>query len=151
MDDADDNASSGGIDRFTRNYLIVLGSIAVIILGAWVASWNPRAGEINDLLEADALVASYPYPFRVVAVENGVATISTPRSYEVPVIRFLAVIRPGLNGKPQDSPEVVAAQAELVKVQKRVVEIVKGQADVQSIRWQLDRQWYSERGVSLAD
>ena len=145
-----DNEQGGqsGMDRFTRNYLIVLGGIVVLVLGAWVASWDWRAGEINGLLEEDPLVASYPYSFRVLAVDNGVARVSSPRSYEVPVMRFLALIRPELNGKAQDAPEMMTAQAELVKVQKRVEQIVRGQPDVRSVHWVLDRQWYSDRGIA---
>ena len=146
--DEEQGGVPAGMDRFTRNYLIVLGVIAALVLGAWVASWDWRAGDINALLEDDPLVASYPYSFRVLAVENGVARVSSPRSYEVPVMRFLAVIRPELHGKAQDAPEMMAAQADLVKVQKRVEQIVRGQPDVRSVRWVLDRQWYSDRGIS---
>ncbi len=40
---------SWGMDLFTRNYLIVPGLSVAAILGAWIASWNPRVVEINDL------------------------------------------------------------------------------------------------------
>jgi hypothetical protein len=151
VSDKERRGEQGGMDRFTRNYLIVLGVAVALILGIWIAGLDWRAGEINGLLEDDPLVASYPYAFRVLAVENGVARVSSPRSYEVPVMRFLVVIHPELGGRAQDAPEMMAAQADLVKVQKRVAEIVKGQADVRSVRWVLDRQWYSDRGISLKD
>lgn len=139
-----------GLDRFTRNYLIALGVIAGIILLFWLATLDPRVGEINDRLTKDPLVAAYVYPFRVIAINNGIAEISTPRSYAVPVMKFLTLVRPELAGKAQDSPEMMAAQAELVKVQKRVAEIVTGQPDIKRVRWVLDRQWYADRGISLA-
>lgn len=149
MSEQQQQTGAGGMDRFTRNYLIGLGVIAGIVLLSWVASWDSRVGEINDLLKKDPLVDAYVYPFRVIAINNGVAEISTPRSYQVPVIRFLALVYPQLAGKAQDAPEMMAAQAELVRVQKRVAEIVKVQADIKGVRWTLDRQWYSDRGISL--
>lgn len=148
-DEQQADGEQGGLDRFTRNYLIGLGVVAGIVLLVWVASLDPRVGEINDRLEQDPLVAAYVYPFRVIAINNGIAEVSTPRSYEVPVMRFLALVRPELSGKAQDSPEMMAAQAELVKVQKRVQEIVTSQPDIKAVRWVLDRQWYADRGISL--
>ncbi len=140
---------SGGMDRFTRNYLIFLGLLSAAILGAWLASWDSRVGEINELLEADSQLSGYSYPFRVIALEHGEAQISTPRSFQVPVIRFLGIIHPDLQGKPQDHPDVVAAQEELVRKQKRAAKLVQGQSDVRSIRWVLDAAWYADRGLSL--
>lgn len=148
-----DPAAAGGMDRFTRNYLIALGAVVLLILGTWlastIASWNPRVGEINDVLEADTQLASYEYPFRVVTLENGVARLSSPRSFEVPVIRFLGVLYPDLQGKPQDDPAVMAAQDELVGYQKHAAALVQAQPDVTSVRWVLDRDWYLKRGILL--
>jgi len=150
MSEQADEPQEKGLDRFTRNYLIGLGVVAGIILLAWIASWNPRVGEIDALLEQDPLVAAYPYRFRVLSLENGVAGVSTPRSFEVPVVRFLGIIRPELRGKAQDAPELMQAQADLVEVQKRVEAIVRGQPDVKRVRWVLDRQWYADHGINLS-
>ena len=137
------------MDRFTRNYLIFLGLIAKPLLGWWLSSWNPRVNEINDMLEADPQLSAYPYPFRVISLENEVAQLSTPRSFEMPVIRFLAVIRPGLRSKSQDHPDIVAAQTELVTHQKRAERLVRDQPDVTSVRWNLDREWYLDHGIVI--
>ena len=137
------------MDRYTRNYLILLSLIAAGILAWWLSSLDFRASEINDILADDPQIAAYPYPFRVISVSNGSATLSSPRSFEVPVIRFLGIIQPRLAGKAQTDPEVMAAQAELVRVQKQAAKLAKAQPDVDRVRWQLDRDWYLERGISL--
>ena len=149
MVEQDTGTGTGGLDRFTRNYLIFLGVVVAALLLTWMASRDPRVGEINDLLERDPLIAAYVYPFRVVAIRNGIAEVSTPRSFDFPVMKFLQLVYPELRGKAQDSPEMMAAQAELVKVQKRVAKIVREQPDIGAIRWVLDRQWYSERGIPV--
>ena len=137
------------MDRYTRNYLVLLSLIAAGILAWWLSGLDFRAGEINDILAEDPEIAAYPYPFRVISVKDGSATLSSPRSFEVPVIRFLGIIQPGLAGKAQTDPEVMAAQAELVRVQKHAAALVKAQPDVNRVRWQLDRDWYLQRGISL--
>jgi hypothetical protein len=104
---------------------------------------------LNKLLAADAELAAYPYAFRVISVENGVATMKSPRSFEVPVARFLAVIEPQLAGKDPEHPDMVAAQARLAEHQKRAQAIVEAQPEVSSVRWVLDRDWYAARGVPL--
>ncbi len=140
---------SRGLDRFTRNYLIFLGLVAAAVLGAWLATRDSRVGDINEILETDEQLSGYAYPFRVMALSNGEAQLSTPRSFQVPVIRFLGIIHPELQGKPQDHPGVVAAQEELVLHQKRAGKLVQDQPDVRTIRWVLDEAWYADRGLRL--
>jgi len=138
------------MDRFTRIYSI---GIAVLVVGAlafWIgSSWKPRVWELNALLEADPQIAAYPYRFRVVALDNGVAAISTPRSFDVPAYRFLAIIHPNLANKADNDPEVIAAQQGLIDHQKRAQGLVLAQPGVESVRWELDTQWLSARGISV--
>ena len=137
------------MDHFTRNYSIGLGFVIGAALLTWaISSWNPNVARLNKLLEADAELAAYPYPFRVESLEDGVATMKSPRSFELPAIRFLAVIDPRLAGRPDNDPEVEAAQAALVHHQKRAQELVERQPDVKAVRWTLDRAWYAARGLA---
>ena len=142
-------AKAGQLDHFTRIYLAILATIAGVILLVWLFSLNPRVWEINDLLDDDPMISGYAYPFHVLSLENGVAELSSPRSYELPVMRFLELVEPSLSGKAQDDPRMVAAQEELVEVQKRAQEIVQNLPDVKSVRWVLDKDWYRERGIQL--
>jgi len=149
MSQNEEAQASGGMDAFTRKYLIFLGVLAVLILGLWLSGRDTRVADINGMLASDSQLAAYPYPFRVLSLENGVAAISTPRSFKVPVIQFLGFIQPELKGKAQDDPAVIAAQEDLVRHQKRAMELVQGQPDVRSVRWVLDENWYLSKGISL--
>lgn len=139
------------MDRFTRNYLIVLATLFSALMLIWIStSWNPRIGELNEILESDTELADYPYQFRVLSLEHGIATLSTPRNFDVPAMRFLAVISPNLAHKPQNHPDMIAAQNRLIHHQKRAQALIEAQPDITGVRWALDRDWYAQRGIDLA-
>lgn len=138
------------VDTFTRNYSIALAAIVVGLLAWWFsASWNPRVGELNDVLDADRDLASYVYRFRVVDYNDGVAVISTPRDYRVPAMRFLELVKPELAGKAQDDPAMLAAQQELIERQKRAQTLIMGQPGVERVDWRLDLRWLADHGVQV--
>ncbi|MBK1617780.1 hypothetical protein CKO42_04785 [Lamprobacter modestohalophilus] len=138
------------MDKFTRNYSIVLGVVVVALLAWWInSSWQPQVWEINDVLDTDPELADYPYQFRVKRFENGVATISTPRNFQVPAIRFLEVIHPELAGLAQDDPKMIAAQQGLIDHQKRTQGLVLAQPGVDRVDWELDVQWLADHGVQV--
>ncbi|NCC28201.1 MAG: hypothetical protein EOM22_08665 [Gammaproteobacteria bacterium] len=139
------------MDRFTRIYSIAIGVVVIGALAVWIASaWKPQVWELDQVLEADPLVSSYPYRFRVVSFENGVATISTPRSFDVPAYRFLAIIHPNLTNKADNDPQVIAAQQDLIDHQKRAQGLILAQPGVDSVEWQLDTQWLAARGITVS-
>ncbi|MDP5069646.1 MAG: hypothetical protein NWQ45_01990, partial [Congregibacter sp.] len=82
------------MDRFARNYLIALLSVMFIAAGWYWLSQDSRVSQINARLEADSELADFPFTFKVMTLENGVATMNSPRSAEVPVIQFLRIINP---------------------------------------------------------
>jgi len=144
-----ENQEREGLDNFTRKYLYGLAGLAVIGFVLWLSSLDFRAGEINDLLEADAELAAYPYPFRVMSLENGVAQVSSPRSAQLSAIQSLRVMFPELQQKDAVSDEMMAAQEALASMQARAGQLVKSQTDVNRIRWVLDKQWLSSHGVYI--
>ena len=138
------------MDSFTRNYSIVLGAIVLGLLAWWLSSvWQPRVWELNDMLESDPKIADYPYQFRLLRLEQGVATLSTPRSFNVPAIRFLEIIHPNLAGKSQDDPAMLAAQQDLIDHQKRAQGLMLAQPDVERTDWELDVKWLADHGVQV--
>jgi hypothetical protein len=138
------------MDRFTRIYSIGLVGVALVLLGFWLYSlWNPRVWELNDLLAAEPVVAAYPYAFRVTKFNDGIATLSTPRSFAFPAIRLLPILEPALANLAQDDPRMVAAQQSLIDAQKRAMELVQSQPDVREVRWELDIAWLADHGVQV--
>jgi hypothetical protein len=114
----------------------------------WVRSaWKPDAWALDRVLESDATLASYPYRFRVVAFDDGVATLSTPRSFDIPAYRFLGIIHPNLANKMDNDPAMIAAQQDLIDHQKRAQGLILAQPDVQSVEWELDTQWLAAHGI----
>jgi len=101
------------------------------------------------LLDADSDIAAYPYPFRVISLENGVAQVSSPRSAQLSAIQSLRVMYPALEQSSVVSDEMMTAQAGLARIQSRVGKLVKSQGDVNSVRWVLDQQWLTEHGVNI--
>lgn len=140
------------MDRFTRIYSIAIGVIVIGAVAVWVGSaWKPHVWDLDSVLEADPQISSYPYRFRVVSLEDGVATLSTPRSFDVPAYRFLAIIHPNLANKADNDPAMIAAQQELIDHQKRAQGLILAQPEVKSVQWELDTQWLAARGISVSD
>lgn len=146
---ADALESPAVLDAGTRRYLMVLGLACLLIFGWWIMSLDFRASSLNTMLEKDAQLAAYAYQFRVLSVENGVATMTSPRSSKVPVLRFLATAFPELRSAADDDPRVIAGQETLVAMQSRASALVKAEEDISSVRWTLDARWYDQRGVVL--
>jgi len=138
------------MDNFTRNYTVVLGLIVLGLLGWWAKSaWQPQVWDLNDVLESDPVITDYPYQFRVVGFDDGVATLSTPRSFQVPAMRFLQIIHPELNGIDQADPKMIAAQQDLIDHQKRAQGLILSQPGVDSVTWKLDVHWLADHGVQV--
>ncbi|MBK1718404.1 hypothetical protein [Thiocystis violacea] len=137
------------MDRFTKTYSILLGIIVILGLFFWMkSSWQPGVRGLDRILTSDAQLSTYPYQFRLRSFNDGIAVISTPRSFDVPALQFLQIIHPKLAGKNQDDPEMAAAQQDLIDHQKRAMGLMLAQPDVQSVDWELDTQWLADHGVS---
>tara|TARA_B100001059_G_scaffold208841_1_gene221386 strand:- start:307 stop:768 length:462 start_codon:yes stop_codon:yes gene_type:complete len=144
-----DNQDNPGMDDFTRKYFYFLVGLVLVGFIWWLSSLDFRAMEINDLLEADADVAAYPYPFRVISLKEGVAQLGSPRSAQFSAIQALRIMYPDLKKAGAVSDEMMAAQDELARVQSHVGKLVKSQEDVNSVRWVLDQQWLTENGAQF--
>jgi hypothetical protein len=135
------------MDRFTRIYLAVIGSIALVILVA-VLYESPKIGALDDLLATEAELAAYPYRFRVLEFEDGVATLSSPRAHRFNAFHALRILFPGLASEPDDSPRLYAAQEELARLQSLAAETVLSDPEVARVIWKLDERWLRNNGVN---
>jgi hypothetical protein len=135
------------MDPFTRRYLIILSAVAVAASVFWLSNMNPRVGELNDILEADKQLVSYPYQFRVLSLDEGVANMTSPRSAQMSAIQGLRIMFPELGVKSAVSPEMIEAQERLANMQSRAAGFIKAQEDVQRVQWNLDERWLSRNGV----
>ena len=135
--------------RETIIAVVVLLLVAAGLLAIWRSHSDPRIDELNRMLADDLEVSEYDYRFRVFGIEGNTAVMSTPRSPQMSVLRFLEIIRPDLDVSQPDTPEVIAAQKELARVQYRAREIVMSHPQIEDVRWQLDKRWYLQHGVEV--
>jgi hypothetical protein len=134
------------MERYTRNYLIGLAALGIVVLIS-VYYESPVIGRLNDRLAANADVAAYPYRFRVLDLDQGVAMMGTPRSPEFSAHRALMILFPELADEPLDSEVLVAAQQEMARIQYIARDIVEQSADVDRVSWKLDESWLRSNGV----
>lgn len=141
--------SKSKLDRGTKIYIGVVVAIALAILIAWLLNLDPGVWEINDRLEQDPEISAYPFPFRVLEISNGVAVVTSPRSPQVSVMRFLGIVDPGLRDADPDSPAAIAAQKKLADIQRRVRKQVEAEPGIERVSWRVDADWFTAHGVQL--
>lgn len=132
-------------------------STAIVVLALVLAAlvyWMQRDRQVDALNEAiarngSAALRAYPYQFRVLRLENGVATMTTPRSPQVPVYRMIRAIDPNLKPRDTRDPDFVAAEKALAAVQEEARRIVLSQPEVKSVKWELDRNWLIDHGIPV--
>lgn len=139
------------MDSFAKRYLIGLTVVVGIALAYILLSNDGRVDELNAMLEADPTLRDYPYQFRVFRLDGDVAVMGTPRNAEVPVMQFLRTAFPELSKTTVDDPAMMAAQDVLARTQVHAQDLVQGELDVASVRWELDERWFNEKGVFLPD
>jgi hypothetical protein len=141
--------SGSRLDRGTKIYIAVLVGIGMAILVAWLLSLDTRVWEINDRLEEDPELSAYPFPFRVIEISNGVAVVASPRSVDVPVMRFLSLVEPSLRDADPNSAAAISAQKRLAEIQGRVRKLIEAEPDIHSVSWRVDADWFAQHGVQL--
>ena len=137
------------LDRGTKIYAAVLGGILLIAVASWLFTLDFRLGEIDDMLQRDPEIATYPYKFRALEISGTTAILSTPRSTSMPAVRFLGIIKPGLANRSEQDPAVIEAEKALATVQAKVRKLVLQRQDVDKVSWRLDKTWYADRGIPL--
>ncbi len=102
---------------------------------------------LNAVLKQDDKLNSYPYRFRVLAVNNGVAVMTSPRSADVPVPVIIKVIDPSLQNVSVSEERFFEAQQTLADLQAYAREQVMAQEGISRVIWKLDEEWLLSHGV----
>lgn len=119
--------------------------LAAVALGA-IALWrvrqpSPRLERLNHVLnlKADASLLNYPYPFRVVRLDNTTAIMATPSI--VPSAAVVDAIVPSLRGQPATNSAVINAEKTLVHMQQEARRIILSQPQITAVQWRVDATW----------
>ncbi|MEJ2612806.1 MAG: hypothetical protein P8179_22785 [Candidatus Thiodiazotropha sp.] len=59
------------LDRGTKIYATVLGTVLLLSLLAWLLTYDFRLGEIDKMLQDDPEIGAYPYPYRALEIVGG--------------------------------------------------------------------------------
>lgn len=131
-------------------YSAILAAIILVVVAVTV--YQPaQVRELNALLKQDQALSHYPYPFRVLQVENATAVMSSPRSARVSVPEIIGIIDPSLQGVALDDGRFFAAQQQLATLQGRAKKLVLAQPEISRVRWQLDEAWLRNHGLMIND
>lgn len=128
--------------------------IAALALLDW-AIQRPDAPtrHLNDALaeKASPQLKNYPYQFRVLRVEGKTAVMTTPRNFDVPAFRMLGVLYPEINVRDNNNPKFIEVEHLLGRVQDEAKGIVLAEPGIESVRWELDRDWLRRKGIEVPD
>jgi len=136
------------MDRGTKIYAIILGVLTLSLAVTFLYE-SPKVGDLNERLELLDEINSFPYHFKVLRISKGVAVMSSPRSTDVPVSRILGILFPRVKGQNTQSPEFQKAQKALAKVQTLARDTIILDAEVNQVKWELDRYWLTQHGIVL--
>jgi len=136
------------MDKGTKIYTFIL-AIIFISLSITFLYESPKVTALNDQLNSIKAVRDFPYAFRVLRINNGIAIMNSPISIDLPCGKVIAVIFPKLKGKSMLSVEYQQAQKQLAKVQMLVSDLVKSDPDINKVVWELDKSWLIQHGISL--
>ncbi len=136
------------MNKGTKLYALVLVALCVGLVFAFF--YQPaRVRELNQKLENKPEIRNFPYHFKVLRISQGIATINSPISTEVPCGKVIGLIFPQLKGQSLLSDEYQQAREQLARVQTEIEKNILDEPDIQQIKWQLDRGWLIQNGVNI--
>jgi hypothetical protein len=134
-----------------RRTAVILLLAAVLAALVYWSRGDPQVEALNQSIkqQGSAALRDYPYQFRVLRLEDGVATVTTPRSPQVPVYRMIRAIDPTVNPRDPNDPDFIAASKALANVQTEARQIVLSQPGVTQVKWELDKNWLLDHGIAV--
>lgn len=140
--------------RQIKSWQWVLIVLALLVALDWaIRRPDSRSRELNDLIQSQASpqLKNYPYQFHVLRVEGSTAVMATPRNFQSPAFRFLAVLYPEINVKDPNNPAFIAVEKTLGQVQDEARGIVLAQPGIKQVKWELDKEWLQRNHIEVAD
>jgi uncharacterized UPF0160 family protein len=138
------------MSRGLKIYIAILGLL--VIAGLVKVLYEPSdVRELNAMLQRNEQLKNYPYQFRVLSVDNGVAVMTSPRSAKVSVPEVIKVIDPALQGVSVTDDRFFAAQHHLAELQSSAKKLIESAPTVERVQWQLDERWLSSHGIVFSD
>ena len=136
-----------------KRYWVIAIAIFLVGLDWYIRAPDSASRHLSQAIAAQASdkLKSYPYKFWVIKVSDGTAYVSTPRSFEVPALKALAVLYPEVNTKNPNDPAFIAVEKLLGEVQSEAAAIVMAQPGIKEIRWELDRDWLRAHFIDIPD
>lgn len=128
--------------------------IALLVLLDWaIRRPDPQSRDLNAIIKAQASpqLKAYPYQFHVLRVEGETAVMATPRNFQSPAFRFLAVLYPEINVKDHNNPSFIAVEKLLGQVQDEAKNIVLAQPGIKQVKWELDREWLTRHHIEVPE
>lgn len=136
------------MSRGMKVYAFFIAALALtVMVNIFYEPSEVRA--LNAVLKQDDKLNSYPYRFRVLAVKNGVAVMTSPRSADVPVPVIIKVIDPSLQNVSVSEERFFEAQQTLADLQAYAREQVMAQEGISRVIWKLDEEWLLSHGIKL--
>jgi len=134
-----------------KRYWAIPLLIALVGLDWYIRAPDSHSRQLTSVIEsqAGAEMKQYPYRFKVLKVVGETAYVSTPRNFDVPAFRALAVLYPEINTKNPNDPAFIAAEQKLGRVQSEAQAIVLAQPGIKEVRWELDRDWLAAHHIEM--
>ncbi|WP_148863467.1 hypothetical protein [Marinobacter fonticola] len=123
-----------------KQFLIVM-LVAALFVG-WLGWRGVEVITLNDRLQSDPQLSSYPYLFRVLRVDGDTAVMTSPRSYEVTTREALGTLFPGMQPLNEDHRDWQRAEREFARLQARAGNLILEDSRIDRVRWELDANWY---------
>jgi hypothetical protein len=136
-----------------KSYWVVVILLFLAGLDWYIQAPDSRSRQLTAVIEAQGSpkLKSYPYKFWVMKVEGATAVVSTPRNFDVPAFKALAVLYPDINTKDANNPAFIAVEQLLGEVQSEARAIVLAQPGIKDVTWELDREWLRKHFIEVPE
>lgn len=136
-----------------RRYWLILIVLFLVWLDWYIRAPDSRARNLTAAIaeQASPKLQNYPYKFWVMRVDGETAVVSTPRNFDVPAFKMLAVLYPEIDTKNPNDPQFIVVEQLLGEVQSEARAIVLAQPGIKEVTWELDRDWLRSKFIVLPE